>query len=183
MAELSTIARPYAQGLFQALEARKAGAEDMVKVLEAVDGFASMSQNPEVVMLIGDPKLSNDQLFDLITGVVGSDIPAEASSLLRVVVENGRLDAMPEIARQFRELKNLSEGVADAYIETAFELSEAELDSLLQSLAQKFDGLKLNPIVELNKDLIGGVRIHVGDQLLDASIRARLDQMKVTLTA
>ena len=90
---------------------------------------------------------------------------------------------MPEIARQFRELKNSSEGTADAYIESAFELSPAELDGLLESLAKKFPGIKLNPVVAIKPELIGGVCIHVGDKLLDGSIRARLAQMKTTLTA
>lgn len=100
-----------------------------------------------------------------------------------MVVENGRLEAVPEIARQFRELKNLSDGVADAHIETAFELSQADIDGLLNALAKKFPGVTLHPVVTVNPELIGGVCVRVGDQVLDASVRARLAQMKTTLTA
>ena len=183
MAELSTIARPYAQGLIQALQDRNAGAEDVAQTLDALEAVAAVAQSPEFATLVGDPKLTDDQLCDLIVGVCGRTLPAEVANMLRVVIENGRLEAMPEIARQFRELKNSSEGTADAYIESAFELSPAELDGLLESLAKKFPGIKLNPVVAIKPELIGGVCIHVGDKLLDGSIRARLAQMKTTLTA
>ena len=98
-------------------------------------------------------------------------------------MENDRLEVMPEIARQFHELKNLSEGVADAYIETAFELSDDELKGLLDKLASKFPGVKLTPIVRVNPELIGGVAVTVGDQVIDATVRTRLEQMKTMLTA
>lgn len=182
MAELSTIARPYAHGLIQALKDRSAGAEDMARSLESLDALVVTVQNPQVAVLVGDPKLTDDQLFDLIVDVTGK-LPEEVAHLLRVVVENGRLEAVPEIARQFRELKNLSEGVADAVIETAFELSETEVRDLLDSLGKKFPGVELHPIVVVKPELIGGVCVRVGDQVLDASIRARLVQMKTTLTA
>ena len=178
MAELSTIARPYAQGLMKALKDRNAGAEDVAQDLEVIEALASLTKNPEVATLVGDPKLTDDQLCDLIAELCGNNLPKEVANMLRVVIENGRLEAFPEIARQFRELKNSSEGIADAYIESAF-----ELDSLLESLAKKFPGLKLHPIVSINPELIGGVCIRVGDKLLDGSIRARLAQMKTTLTA
>ncbi len=183
MAELSTIARPYAHGLFEALTDRKAGAEDVAKALECLDAVASVACDPQVATLVGDPKLTDDQLFDLIAETCGELSSPEVSKLLRVIIENDRLEAVSEIATQFRELKNASEGVADAYVETAFELSDAELEDLMVKLAQKFPGMKLSPVVTINKDLIGGLTVRVGDQLLDASIRTRLAQMKTTLTA
>lgn len=183
MAELSTIARPYAEALIEALQDRKAGAEDMARVLEAVDTLARVAADAQVLELAGDPKVTDQQVFDVIESVLGEDAPVEVKNLLQTVVQNDRLEAVPEIARQFRNLKNASEGVADAYIETAFPLSDAEVSELVAALAKKFPGVKLHPIVTVDKDLIGGVRVHVGDKLLDASIRARLEQMKTTLTA
>lgn len=183
MAELSTIARPYAEALIEALQDRKAGAEEMARVLEAVDLLARVAQDSQVLELAGDPKVTDKQVFDVIEGVLAGDVPAEVKNLLQTVVQNDRLEAVPEIARQFRNLKNASEGVADALIETAFPLSDVEVSELVAALAKKFPGVKLHPIVTVDKDLIGGVRVHVGDKLLDASIRARLEQMKTTLTA
>ncbi len=183
MAELSTIARPYALGLMQALKERNAGAEDVAQELAALDTLASIANNSEIATLVGDPKLTDDQICDLIAELCGKNLSKEAANLLRVVIENDRLEALPEIARQFREQKNLSEGVADAHIETAYELSQEELDSLLESLTKKFPGMKFTATVEVNPALIGGVSIRVGDKLLDGSVRARLEQMKSTLTA
>ena len=183
MAELSTIARPYAVGLMEALQERKASAQDMSAVLDAVAQLALVARDPQVNQLAGDPGLTEDQLYGVLDGMLDADQPAEVKNLLRVVVQNGRIDALPEIARQFRILKNRSEGVADAYIETAFPLTDDELKELLEALAKKFPGVKLHPVVSVEKELIGGVRVHVGDKLLDASIRARLSQMKTALTA
>ena len=84
---------------------------------------------------------------------------------------------------QFRALKNESEGVADAYIESAYALTKKDVDQLVKALSQKFPGVTLRPEVSINKDLIGGVSIRVGDQVLDGSVRARLAQMKAALTA
>lgn len=181
MAELSTIARPYAVGLMEALQERKASAQDMSAVLDAVSRLAETAVDPQIGQLEGD--LTDDQFYDIFASVVGADQPDEVKNLLRVVIQNGRVDALPEIARQFRILKNESEGVADALIETAFPLSDAELKDLLEALAKKFPGVKLHPVVSVEKALIGGVRVHVGDKLLDASILARLNQMKTALTA
>ena len=183
MAELSTIARPYAVGLMEALQERKASAQDMSAVLDAVSRLAETAVDTQIGQLEGDPGLTDDQFYDIFASVVGADQPDEVKNLLRVVIQNGRVDALPEIARQFRILKNESEGVADALIETAFPLSDAELKDLLEALAKKFPGVKLHPVVSVEKALIGGVRVHVGDKLLDASILARLNQMKTALTA
>lgn len=183
MAELSTIARPYASGLMKALQERKAGADEVAEVLQALKAICAVAQDPQVATLVGDPKLTDDQLFNLIEDACGGSLPKDAANLLRVVVENDRLEVMPEIARQFHELKNFSEGVADAYIETAFELSDDELKGLLDKLASKFPGVKLTPIVRVNPELIGGVAVTVGDQVIDATVRTRLEQMKTMLTA
>ncbi len=183
MAELSTIARPYAEGLMESLQERKASAEEMTRVLDAVAQLAQVARDPQVNQLAGDPGLTEDQLYGVLDGMLDADQPAEVKNLLRVVIQNGRIDALPEIARQFRILKNRSEGVADAFIETAFPLTDDELKELLEALAKKFPGVKLHPVVSVEKELIGGVRVHVGDKLLDASIRARLSQMKTALTA
>lgn len=184
MAELSTIARPYAHALLLALHDAKKGPEEAADLAAVLDGIAQVVTTSELVSVIGDPKLSSEQIYDLIVAGLGqTKLPEEAANLLKVVVENGRLEAVPEIARQFRELKNQSEGVADAYIETAMPMSQAEVDDLIAGLGKRFPGLKLTPIVTINEELIGGVRVRVGDRVLDGSIQTRLAQMQEALTA
>ena len=184
MAELSTIARPYAHALLLSLQDAQKGPEEAADLAAVLDGIAQVVTTPELVSVIGDPKLSSEQIYDLIIAGLGQvKLPEEAVNLLKVVVENGRLEAVPEIARQFRELKNQSEGVADAYIESAMPMTQAEVDDLVAGLGKRFPGLKLTPVVTINEALIGGVRVRVGDRVLDGSIQTRLAQMQEALTA
>jgi F-type H+-transporting ATPase subunit delta len=182
MAELSTIARPYAEALFQAVRDGKAGL-NADQLLSAVDALAGVATHPQVAHLVGDPKLGAQQLYDLIAGTQAQALPAPAANLLRVVIENDRLSALPEVARQFRVLKNESEGVADALIESAFPMNDAEVASLVTALGKKFPGIQLKPQVRVDPSLVGGVRIVVGDQVLDGTVKARLAQMRAALTA
>jgi F-type H+-transporting ATPase subunit delta len=99
-----------------------------------------------------------------------------------MLVDNHRLQLLPEIAVQFDELKNAREGAADVLIVSAFPLEGAQLDDLVGSLERKFRRL-LKPTVEVDASLIGGVRVTVGDEVLDTSVRARLASMQTALTA
>ena len=98
------------------------------------------------------------------------------------MIENGRLGALPEIASQFRALKNSRSGSSDAVVYSAFPIDAAALGQLSGTLEKRF-GRKLNLSVELEPELIGGVRVEVGDEVLDTSVKARLDQMRTALTA
>ncbi len=182
MAELSTIARPYAQGLWKALEDRGETAH-AAEIEQSLFALSTAVAEPQVAELVSDPKVTDDQMYDLLAGSIGEEAPSELKGLLRTVIENGRLSALSEIAAQFRALKNESEGVADAYIESAYALTKKDVDQLLKALSNKFPGVTLRPEVSINKDLIGGVCIRVGDRVLDGSVRARLAQMKAALTA
>jgi F-type H+-transporting ATPase subunit delta len=179
MAELSTIARPYAGALF---ETARASGEGLDRWLAFVDELAALMSHPQVAEVVADPKLDDGQVADLLAGLVKQQLPAAATNFLKLVVANQRLTALPEVAVQFRQLKNEAEGVADCLIETAFPLSDGEVGELVAALAKRF-GTKLRPSVEVNPGLIGGVRIAVGDQVLDSSVRARLNQMQTALTA
>ncbi len=178
MAELSTIARPYAEALFAAASA-KGAADAWLPLLEAL---AQAIDQPQVSSLAGDPRLSDQQKLELIASLVPAPLPAELAAFLKVAIENGRLPAIPEVAAQFRSLKNDAEGTADCVIESAFALSDAQLGDLLKRLARKFPH-RLKPQVRVQPQLIGGVRVTVGDQVLDGSVRARLDAMRLQLTA
>ncbi len=98
------------------------------------------------------------------------------------MVDNGRLAALPEIAAQFHALVNASSGVSDATIYSAFAIEPAQLGEVVSTLEQRFKR-KLNARVVIEPELIGGIRVVVGDEVLDTSVRARLEQMRVALTA
>lgn len=176
MAELATIARPYAEALF------KAAAADLYGVAVWVEALQEIAKNPQLQQFADNPNVTNAQVFEVIAGVAKMALPAMAQNFLRTVIENGRLSALPEIAEQFRALKNAQGGSSDAVVYSAFDLDGAALVDLTATLEKRF-ARKLNVSVQLQPDLIGGIRVVVGDEVLDSSVKASLEQMKMALTA
>lgn len=177
MAEISTVARPYAEALFQV-----ARGGDLARWSEIVTELAGLGGNAQMRAAIDDPKLTDEQIYTLFTGVLKAPLPAEGQNFVRALIANGRLTLLPEIARQFRQLKNAQEGVADADIVSAFPMPDAQVAELIGALEKKF-GIKLRAKVAVDSSLIGGVRVTVGDEVLDSTVRTRLEQMRVALTA
>lgn len=180
MAELATIARPYAEALYKAVAAPDAAAlatqMNALAVVAADDRLREFADNPKVVPA---------QVFDLVVGIAlqkGLSLDAKVGNLLRAVIDNGRLAALPEMAAQFQALVNTRSGVSEATIQSAFPIDGAQLAQVVATLEKRF-GRKLDAKVEVDPELIGGIRAIVGDEVLDTSVRARLDQMKVALTA
>jgi F-type H+-transporting ATPase subunit delta len=176
MAELATIARPYAEALF-----KTAGA-DLGGTAAWLDELAAIASNEQLQQFAGNPSVTSAQTFDVISGVAKTQLPEAAKNFLRAVIDNGRISVLPEIASQFRALKNARSGSSDAVVYSAFALDGAALTDLAATLEKRF-GRKLNLTVALEPALIGGVRVVVGDEVLDTSVKARLEQMKVALIA
>lgn len=177
MAELATVARPYAEALF-----RVAQQGDMAAWSELVSQLAQVGANPDVQAFAANPKLTATDLVAALTSLVKAPVTPEATNLLAMLAENGRISLLPEIGTQFQALKNAQLGAADAEIASAFALSDAQVATLVGTLEQKF-GRKLNPTVTVDPSLIGGVRVLVGDEVLDTSVRAKLQQMHAALVA
>jgi F-type H+-transporting ATPase subunit delta len=177
MAELATIARPYAEALHKAV-----GGGDTSALTAQVNALAAVAADPELRQFADDPKVQPAQVFDVVAGVAGGALDARIANLLRTVIDNGRLAVLPDIAAQFQALVNARSGVSDATIQSAFAIDEGQLAEVVAALERRF-GRKLNAHVEIDPGLIGGIRAVVGDEVLDTSVKARLEQMKVALTA
>jgi F-type H+-transporting ATPase subunit delta len=177
MAEFATVARPYAEALF-----RVAQNGDMATWTGIVSELAQIGANPDMQAFAGNPNVTPAQLAETIASLVKSPLSPEAKNFIAMLAENGRVALLPEIAAQFTELKNASAGAADATVYSAFELSADQVTALVATLEKKF-GRKLNPTVEVDPSLIGGVRVVVGDEVLDTSVRAKLQQMHNALVA
>ena len=177
MAELATIARPYAEALF-----RVAKSADLTAWSALVGEMAQVAANPDFAGFAHNPKISHADVVSTFLSALKSPVNAQAHNFIVMLIENGRLSLLPEIATQFQALKNAQEGAADASIVSAFALSDAQVSALIGTLEHKF-GRKLNPLVTVDASLIGGVRVVVGDEVLDTSVRAKLQQMQVALTA
>lgn len=178
MAEIATIARPYAEALF------KAGTGADARALAGqVEALAQVAADPALRQFADNPKVRVEQVQDVIVGALrGAALAPAVQNLLRTMLDNGRLAALPEVAAQFRALVNEASGVSDATITSAYPLDGAPLADVVATLERRF-GRKLNATVEIDRELIGGIRVVVGDEVFDASVKARLEQMKAALTA
>lgn len=177
MAELATVARPYAEALFKV--AQSGNLSDWAAL---INELAQVAVVPEVQSVVDNPKLGSSQIADLVLGLLKTAVTPETKNLLTALLQNGKFKALPEIAEQFEALRNAAEGSADAEIVSAFPLEAAQLAELTSALERKF-GRKLKSSVTVDPGLIGGVKVTVGDEVLDTSVKARLAQMRVALTS
>ena len=171
MAEVATIARPYSEAVFALAD--KSGT--LAAWSDALAYLAIVAQTPELTQLAGHPNVSGAQMADLFN--VAEGLPAEAKRLVQTLVENKRLDALPAIAVLFEQLKAQREGAIDAEITSAFQLDGAELAALVMDLERRFKR-KIRPHVAVDQALIGGARVRVGDQVIDGSVRGKLEAMR-----
>ncbi len=177
MAELATIARPYADALFKATpEAEQAAWVDQVRALAVVASDAQLREFAD------NPRVTQEQVFGVVTGAAKVVLAPVVANFLRTVLENGRLAALPLMAEQYQALVQARQGVAEAHIFSAFPISDAQVSDIVVPLEKRF-GRKLAPSVQVEPELIGGVRVVVGDEVLDTSIKARLERMKSALLA
>ena len=179
MAELATIARPYAEALF------KTAGIDATVLKEQLATLSALASNPDLRQLADSPQVSSTQVFDVIAGVAmsqGLSFDKRIVNLLSAIIDNGRLSALPAIAAQYQALVNASSGVSDAIIHSAYPIDAGQMPEVVAALEKRFDR-KLNPKVQIDPSLIGGIRVVVGDEVLDTSVQARLAQMKLALTA
>ena len=175
MAENITLARPYADAAFQL--ARTTGA--LGPWQQALDRMAAVAADAQMVECITNPRLQTSQVSQLFLDVAGS-LSAEQQNFVRLLVDNERLQVLPEIRDLYVELKNGQEGVKEADIASAFPLDDATLKNLVAELEARFQ-CRIQATVSLDPELIGGVRIAVGDQVIDASVRGKLAAMATAL--
>jgi F-type H+-transporting ATPase subunit delta len=176
MAEPSTVARPYAEAAFRLAD--EAGA--LGSWSEMLAALALVAADERVRLAVADPNLSEAQAAGVFIGILAGKLTGEAENFVRVLAANGRLELLPEIRAQFEALKNEREGVLEAELHSAFELSKAQVADLEQRLERK-TGRKIRTRLHIDKDLIAGVRIVLGDKVIDGSARAQLGALEAAL--
>jgi F-type H+-transporting ATPase subunit delta len=175
MAELSTIARPYAEAAFSAA----ADAGTLSAWADTLDSLAMFAGSEDMNNVVSDPRVSSSQQVELFASLVPG-IDAALRNFLVALAEHNRFPALPEIATQFHDLKAAREGSAEAYVTAAYPLDDAALARLVSSLEKRF-GKKILPQVSVDHALIGGVTVRVGDEVIDASVKGRLAAMDAAL--
>lgn len=177
MAEPLTVARPYAEAVFKL--AREKGDlpawSNTLAILEAV------VSTPQIAARVGDPNISAQQLETLILAVAGEAVDGAGRNLIQVLIANDRLTLLPQIRSLYEELRRSQEGVLEAAIVSAFPMDEHQRAQLVSRLEAKH-GQRISARLEVDPQLIGGVRIIIGDKVLDATVRGRLDAMAAALT-
>ena len=178
MAEPSTVARPYAEAAFKLADEAAA----LARWSEMLAALAQVAENERVRTAIADPNLSDAKVAGVFISILSGKLSGEAENFVRVLARNDRLSLLPEIRQQFEVLKNEREGVIEAEVQSAFELSDAQLKDLVQRLEKK-TGRKVRPHVSVDRELIGGVKIVLGDKVIDGSARAQLAALETALKA
>jgi F-type H+-transporting ATPase subunit delta len=178
MAELSTIARPYAVAAYKLAKDQKA----LAKWSEMLGFAAAVATDANMQTLINDPKVLASDLQATFLKVCGDKLNEGAQNLIKLLVEYGRLSVLPAITSAFEALKAQDEGVLEAQIIAAAKLSAAETKDLVKRLEAKF-GKKVEATVSIDADIIGGIKIIVGDTVIDASVKNQLQNLAYSLIA
>jgi F-type H+-transporting ATPase subunit delta len=176
MAELTTIARPYAEAAF-----RLARDDNALPVWSEMLRFASsVVADPRIAAALDNPRLAAGDKESLVLSVCGDRLDPLGRNFVRVLIEADRVALLPYILVLFEALKNDTDGVAKARIDSAFPLTDAQVDELRTALEKHF-GKKIEATVNVDPALIGGARITVGDTVIDASVEAQLHAMATQL--
>jgi F-type H+-transporting ATPase subunit delta len=178
MAEASTIARPYAEAVFKLADAEGKLAEWS----SVLANIAAVAADERIRVAVGDPNLSAAKIAGLFISVLSGKLSGDAENLVRVLAENGRLDVLAEIRTQYEALRDEREGVVEAEVHTAFALEDAQLADLVARLEKK-TGRKVRASVHVDKNLIAGVKVVLGDKVIDGSARAQLGALENALKA
>ena len=178
MAEPSTIARPYAEAVFRLADAQG----KLSDWSAALANLSTVAADERVRVAIGDPNYPAAKVAGLFISILAGKLSGEGENFVRVLAENGRLDVLGEIRAQYEVLKNEREGVVEAEVISAFEMDQAQVADLVSWLEKK-TGRKVKARVSVDKALIGGVKIVIGDKVIDGSARAQLAALETALKA
>jgi F-type H+-transporting ATPase subunit delta len=184
MADNNTIARPYARAAFE-LAQEKGGLDGWSS---ALDVARELLADGQVAKFLANPSLSDQQKLTFLTDLIGaagdadifSGSDVQGTNFLKLLLEYGRVDVMPEIAEHFDGLKAAVENTVDVTVTSAAPMSDAQQASVTAALQERL-GRNVNLTTETDEDLIGGAVIRAGDVVIDGSLRARLEGLSNAL--
>lgn len=186
MADNNTVARPYAQAVFEVAQENDALAE----LSESLDAARDLLSDGQVTAFLARPSLNNEQRLSFLQGlfakVVGENSvfaggSEHGTNFLKLLLENRRVVALPEISARFEALKADVENRVDAVVTAATKLSAAQQEEIAAALKERL-GREVRISTEIDENLIGGAVIRAGDVVIDGSLRARLEGLATALT-
>ena len=176
MSEIQTIARPYAQAVFEL--ARASG--NYQNWSDALGWVAAIAADPQVQGLVQNPRIEDASLVRLFEDLAGDTLFDEAKNFLRLMIQNGRVPAATHIAEQFESMRAEAEGTIEAELVSALEVPSEQQAKLAQSLSKRL-GREVSLHVVQDPDLIGGAVLRAGDMVIDASVKGRLQKLAANL--
>jgi len=177
MAEYTTSARPYARAVYALATEQSAvdGWGDALTLLAAVVSDASMQE------LIDKPQLGKEQKAELMLKVLSDKLDPQQQNLVRLMAENGRLRALPEVAHQFETFRAEAAGKVEAEVISAFALTGEQEQAITDMLKSKL-GRDVSITTSTDESLIGGVIIKAGDTIIDGSMKSQLESLAISLS-
>lgn len=172
MAELSTLARPYAEAAF-----KRAKQTDSAKVwAQALQFLSALIQDRELSAIVNNPRVGKEKITQLLLDICQEQISDEAKNLLKMLIDNGKLQLLPKISELYEEHKAEDEGYVNVDLYSAYSLTKAEQSKYVAMLEKQLNK-KVNAVVSVDKSLIGGILAKAGDKVIDGSIRGQLHQL------
>jgi F-type H+-transporting ATPase subunit delta len=170
--DITTIARPYAEAVF----ARARETDQLDTWSDALELLAALAGDPQMARQIDNPNVPREKLRDMLLEITGDTLSAEAKNLVRLLADNKRLAALPEIARLFETLRTQQRGVRQVHIRSAYAVDAAQQKKIAAALKAKLNA-DVELTVEKDPSLIGGLEIRADDMVIDASVRGKLEKL------
>jgi len=177
MAEKSTIARPYAQAIFSLAANQQRLSEWSAQLALA----AIVVTDASLAALIGNPRIAKEKIGALVIDVCGKKLDKAGQDMIRVLVDNDRLELLPEIYQQFEAYRADAEKVVKAQVTSAFPVSTKQKNDITAALKKRL-GREVTLDCQVDKSLLGGAIIRAGDMVIDGSITGHLDRLTHALS-
>jgi F-type H+-transporting ATPase subunit delta len=176
MAEASTLARPYAQAIFNLANANNTlkAWSDQLALLKQV------AANEDMIDVITNPDISADKTVELIAEICKDGLDEQGMNLIKLTAENGRLEILPEIADSFEAFRAEAEGNIEVQVISAYAVNATQKKSIAEALKKKL-GREVTITTEIDKSLIGGLVIRAGDIVIDGSVKSQLEKITHSL--
>ncbi len=176
MAEISTLARPYAQAIFNLADASntlKTWSETLALLSEVVT-------NKTITEIINNPDVTSEKTISLIFDICKDNLDEQGINFVKLAAENGRLELIPHIAESFEVMHSEAEGSIKAQVISAYAINAVQKKSIATALKKKL-GREVTITTKTDKSLLGGVIIRAGDMVIDGSIKSELEKISHSL--
>lgn len=173
MYEKTTIARPYAEAVFEQAQEENA----LKSWSELLAALSAVVSDPQMHRLLQNPRVSSDQLVEIVHGVIGEGLSKTQSNFVRLLAEAERLQFVPEMGELYEQRRQDVEGLANVEVISAYPLEDAQRNHIAEIMARRLSR-RIELSERTDETLIGGAIIRRGDSVIDASIRGQLNELR-----